>query len=31
MKVLAGVHVGYFELFVREGIRGVADLVGKKI
>jgi NitT/TauT family transport system substrate-binding protein len=31
MKVLAGVHVGCFELFVREGIRGVADLAGKKV
>jgi NitT/TauT family transport system substrate-binding protein len=32
MKVLAGVHVGCFELFVGEGIRGgVADLPGKKV
>ena len=31
MKALAGVHVGCFELFVREGIRGVADLGGKKV
>ena len=31
MKVLAGVHVGCFELFVREGIRGVVDLPGKKV
>ena len=31
MKALAGVHVGCFELFVREGIRGVADLPGKKV
>jgi NitT/TauT family transport system substrate-binding protein len=31
MKVLAGVHVGCFELFVHEGIRGAADLVGKKV
>jgi hypothetical protein len=31
MKALAGVHVGCFELFVREGIRGVADLPGKNV
>ena len=31
MKALAGVHVGCFELFVREGIRGVADLPGNKV
>jgi NitT/TauT family transport system substrate-binding protein len=31
MKVLAGVHVGCFELFVHEGIRGAADLVGRKV
>jgi len=31
MKALAGVHVGCFELFVHEGIRGVADLGGKKV
>jgi hypothetical protein len=31
MKALAGVHVGRFELFVSEGIRGVADLDGKKV
>jgi NitT/TauT family transport system substrate-binding protein len=31
MKVLAGVHVGCFELFVHDGIRGVADLAGKKV
>jgi NitT/TauT family transport system substrate-binding protein len=29
--VLAGVHVGCFELFAREGIRNVADLRGKKV
>ena len=29
MKVLAGVHVGCFELFVSGPIRGVADLGGK--
>jgi NitT/TauT family transport system substrate-binding protein len=27
--LLAGIHVGCFELFAREGIRGVADLKGK--
>jgi len=31
MKVLAGVHVGCFELFVNDAIRGVADLAGKKV
>jgi NitT/TauT family transport system substrate-binding protein len=31
MKVLAGVHVGCFELFVKGAIRGVADLPGKKV
>jgi len=31
MKALAGVHVGCFELFVSDGIRGVADLAGKKV
>jgi NitT/TauT family transport system substrate-binding protein len=31
MKVLAGVHVGCFELFVNDTIRGVADLGGKKV
>src|SRR5580692_5332771 len=27
--LLAGVHVGCFELFARDGIQGVADLKGK--
>src|SRR5215469_13043579 len=31
MKALAGVHVGCFELFVTDPIRGVADLGGKKV
>jgi NitT/TauT family transport system substrate-binding protein len=31
MKVLAGVHVGCFELFVNNAIRGVADLEGKRV
>jgi NitT/TauT family transport system substrate-binding protein len=31
MKVLAGVHVGCFELFVNKATRGVADLEGKKV
>jgi NitT/TauT family transport system substrate-binding protein len=31
MKVLAGVHVGCFELFVTDAIRGVPDLAGKKV
>ena len=29
--LLAGIHVGCFELFAREGIHGVADLKGKKV
>ena len=29
--LLAGVHVGCFELFAREGIHGVADLKGKSV
>ncbi|MBR0755392.1 ABC transporter substrate-binding protein [Bradyrhizobium jicamae] len=29
--VLAGVHVGCFELFAREGIRSVADLKGRTV
>jgi len=29
--VLAGIHVGCFELFAREGIRHIADLKGKVI
>jgi NitT/TauT family transport system substrate-binding protein len=31
MKVLAGVHVGCFELFVTDAIGGVAELAGKKV
>jgi NitT/TauT family transport system substrate-binding protein len=31
MKVLAGVHVGCFELFGNDAIHGVADLAGKKV
>src|SRR5262249_34864437 len=31
MKVLAGVHVGCFELFVTDAIQGLPDLVGKKV
>ena len=31
MKILAGVHVGCFELFVTDAIRGVPDLGGKKV
>lgn len=31
MKVLAGAHVGCFELFVKEPIRGVPDLAGRKV
>jgi NitT/TauT family transport system substrate-binding protein len=29
--LLAGVHVGCFELFARDGIHGVADLKGKSV
>jgi NitT/TauT family transport system substrate-binding protein len=29
--LLAGIHVGCFELFAREGIHGVADLKGKSV
>jgi NitT/TauT family transport system substrate-binding protein len=29
--LLAGVHVGCFELFARDGIQGVADLKGKSV
>ena len=29
--ILAGVHVGCFELFAADGIRGVADLRGKSV
>ena len=31
MKVLAGVHVGCFELFVKDAIGGITDLGGKKV
>lgn len=31
MKVVAGIHVGCFELFVMEAIRGVQDLAGKRV
>lgn len=31
ITVLAGIHVGCFELFAREGIRGVADLKGRTV
>jgi NitT/TauT family transport system substrate-binding protein len=31
MKVLAGIHVGCFELFVTDAIRGFPDLAGKKV
>jgi NitT/TauT family transport system substrate-binding protein len=29
--LLAGIHVGCFELFAQEGIRSVADLIGKSV
>jgi NitT/TauT family transport system substrate-binding protein len=31
ITVLAGVHVGCFELFANEGIRSIRDLKGKKV
>ena len=31
LSVLAGMHVGCFDLFVREGIATTSDLVGKKL
>jgi NitT/TauT family transport system substrate-binding protein len=31
IKVLTGLHVGCFELFAGDAIRGVADLAGKKV
>src|SRR5215813_1832790 len=31
ITVVAGVHVGCFELFAREGIRGIPDLKGKTV
>jgi NitT/TauT family transport system substrate-binding protein len=31
LTVLSGMHVGCFELFGREGIRGIADLKGKSV
>ena len=31
IKVLTGLHIGCFELFAADRIRGVADLAGKKV
>ena len=31
ITILAGIHVGCFELFAREGIRSVADLKGRTV
>jgi NitT/TauT family transport system substrate-binding protein len=31
ITVLAGVHVGCFELFARDGIRSIAELRGKSV
>jgi NitT/TauT family transport system substrate-binding protein len=31
ITIVAGVHVGCFELFAREGIRGIPDLKGKTV
>jgi NitT/TauT family transport system substrate-binding protein len=31
ITILAGVHVGCYELFAREGIRGIAELKGKTV
>jgi NitT/TauT family transport system substrate-binding protein len=31
LTIIGGVHVGCFELFAHEGIRGIRDLKGKKV
>jgi NitT/TauT family transport system substrate-binding protein len=31
ITLLAGVHVGCYELFSREGVRSIADLKGKSV
>jgi NitT/TauT family transport system substrate-binding protein len=31
ITVLAGVHVGCFELLAHDGIRGIADLMGRSV
>jgi NitT/TauT family transport system substrate-binding protein len=31
ITILAGIHVGCFELFAHEGVRGIRDLKGKKV
>ena len=31
ITMLAGEHVGCYELFAREGIRGIPDLKGKNV
>jgi NitT/TauT family transport system substrate-binding protein len=31
MAILSGVHAGCYELFGRDGIRGIADLKGKRV
>ena len=31
ITMVAGVHIGCFELFAREGIRGISDLKGKTV
>jgi len=31
MTMLAGVHSGCFELFAREGVRGISELKGKRV
>ena len=31
IKVISGVHVGCYELFVREGIRSIKELKGRKV
>ncbi len=31
IEILSGVHAGCYELFGHEGIRGIADLKGKKV
>src|SRR5258706_15037655 len=31
MAILAGIHAGCYELFGHDGIRGIADLKGKRV
>jgi NitT/TauT family transport system substrate-binding protein len=31
ITVLGGVHIGCYELFAKEGVRGIAELKGKSV